>query len=432
MKSKYIRGFNIRMKARYRNILFIVIISLNSCAPFNLIDNLEYNESVQLYEYPINEYSSVFIRNEKGELINQHNIDSFKLELEKKDNKYSFDPCFEKDALKASDYTISRLYSEINSNLENQNFIKTKQGLAQLASFYPDIKKHSDYLFLESILYMQTDSLEKANETFNHFLKYSSGSYSRKIRGYRDADRYDSIFSLQRLYAKDFLKNPKSVGAYKNFKRIEPQYHYNCFKPGYLINSENYDRGTKWITSVVVGMDVSNYFVLGYQVNRNITNGLDANLSAMASHEYFSVGGGLPIQIYKTTDNRFGAKITPFFNYMHSDSAIVDDVKYEIDEGFFNFGVKISVGYYFLPNFSAGAYYKYNFRNESNPIQTKNNLNMWWTNEYDISLYYDIFKNFSLKTGVYNGDIVGGVLWSGWGIAYNFTSPGLILNVDMY
>ena len=57
---------------------------------------------------------------------------------------------------------------------------------------------------------------------------------------------------------------------------------------------------------------------------------------------------------------------------------------------------------------------------------------MWWTNQYDISLYYDIFKNFSLKTGVYNGDIVGGVLWSGWGIAYNFTSPGLILNVDMY
>ena len=423
----------LKMKFSYQIIIFFIIISLNSCAPFNLIDNLEYNESVQLYEYPINEYNSVYIRNKKGELINQHNIDSFKVELEKNNNKYSFDQCFEKDALKASDYTISKLYSEINSDLENQDFVKSKEGLKQLKNIYPNIKKYSDYLFLNSIMYVQADSIEKANETFNDFLKYSSGSYSKRIRGYRDADFNDSIFTLQRLYAKEFLKNPKTVSSYNNFKKIEPKYHYNCFKPGYLINPENYDRGTKWITSVVVGLDVSNYFALGYQVNRNLTNGLDANLSVMASHESYILGGGLPIQIYKTPDDRFGLKVTPFLNFMHADSANIDEVKYEIDSNFFNFGLKISAGYYFLPNFSVGAYYKYNFRNESNPIITNtNNIYLWWANEYDVSLYYDLFKNFSFKGGVYNGDLVGGVLWSGWEISYNLTTPGLILKVDMY
>ena len=48
-----------------------------------------------------------------------------------------------------------------------------------------------------------------------------------------------------------------------------------------------------------------------------------------------------------------------------------------------------------------------------------------------MSLYYDLFNNFSLKAGMYNEDFVGGILWSGWEISYNITNPGLILKVDM-
>lgn len=421
------------MKTKNQILNLIAFIGLSSCAPFNLIDNLKYNESVQLYEYPVNEYNSVFVRNKKGETVNQWNIDSFEVEVETNSKKYSFEQCFEKDVLKASDYKISRFYSEINSDLEKHDFVKAQEGLKQLERIYPNIKKFSDFLFLESISYAQSGDTERANETFIKFLKYSSGSYSGKVRGYRDADSNDSIFALQRMYAKDFLRNPTSVRGYTGFKKIVPQYHYNCFKPGYLINPENYARGVKWITGFVIGMDISNDFILGYQVNRNLKNGVDASLNIFASSQYASLGTGLPIQLYKAPDNRFAVKITPFFNYMHSDSVDFDNMKYEVDQGFFNFGAKISMGYYFLPNFSAGAYYIYNFRNEHNPVLAKKaNLNFWWNNVYDVSLYYDIFKNFSIKTGIYNGDVVGGVFWSGWEISYDFTNPALILKVDVY
>ena len=57
---------------------------------------------------------------------------------------------------------------------------------------------------------------------------------------------------------------------------------------------------------------------------------------------------------------------------------------------------------------------------------------MWMINEYDVSLYYNIFKGFSLKTGVKNDDLVAGIMWSCWEISYNISNPGLILRVDMY
>jgi hypothetical protein len=421
------------MKSVYQSIIIIFLISLSSCVPFNLMDHLNYNESVQLYEYRINEYRSVFIRNDKGELINRQNIDSFRIELENNNKRYSFDQCFEKDPLKASDLNISRLYSEVNSEMNNHDFPSAMEKMKQLENLYPDIKKFSDHLFLESVVYARQDSLEMANEKFREFLNYSSGSYSKKFRGYRDADLNDSLFVVQRRYASDYLQDPQSAGDYESFKKIEPRYHYNSFKPGYLMNPENSERGVKWLTNFMIGLDNSHNIAGGLQVYRKITNGMDVNMSILSSGETRAVGAALPVQLYKSIDDRLGLKVTPFINYIYTDSLTVDDVKYESDESFFNFGAKISLGYYLLPKVSLGAYYKYNFRNKNNPVlASSNDIYLWWNNEIDVSLYYDIFKNFSLKTGMYNGDFVGGFFWSGWEISYNISNPGLVIKVDMY
>ena len=153
----------------------------------------------------------------------------------------------------------------------------------------------------------------------------------------------------------------------------------------------------------------------------------------MTSGNTNGLGVAVPIQVYKSANDRLGIKVSPFASFTHSDSIKFEDTNYGIGQSFFNFGAKFSVGYYLLPNLSVGAYYKYNFHNTNNPILTKNNnLNLWWNNEYDLSLYYDITKGLSFKAGVYNGDIVSGVFWSGWEVAYNITNPGLIVRVEMF
>ena len=75
----------------------------------------------------------------------------------------------------------------------------------------------------------------------------------------------------------------------------------------------------------------------------------------------------------------------------------------------------------------------FNFHNTNNPILTKNhNINLWRQNKYDLSLYYDISKGLSFKAGLYNGELVSGLFWSGWEIAYNITNPSLVLRIEMY
>ena len=421
------------MKLNHPIIALILMLALGSCKPFNLMDHLEYNESVQLYEYRINKYNSVFIRNNSGALIDRENIDSFRVELENNRNRYSFVCCIEKDPLKASDLTISKLYAEINADLVSGDFQPAKEKLEQLENLYPDIRKFSDHLFLESVLYAGQDSLEKAKETFRKFLKFSSGSYSKRIRGFRDADQNDSLFAVQRRYASAYLHDPQTAGEYESFKMIEPKYHYNSFKPGFLLNPENNERGMKWHTNIMLGVDHSNLFLGGVQVYRKLLDRMDVNLSYMTSGETRYLEAALPVQLYKSIDDRLGIKISPFISHMHADSIIADDVKYGLNESFFNFGAKISVGYYLMPKVSLGACYKYNFINKNHPARASSkDIYLWWNNQADVSMYYDIFKNFSLKAGIYNGDFAGGFFWSGWEVSYNISNPGLVFRTDMY
>lgn len=407
---------------------------LSSCSTTLNFNNLNYDNDLELYEYPIDENNSVFPRNEVNQLINKINIDSFYTELEKKEFKYSFDESFENDnLLKYNDLKIAKLYSEINKQIVSKEFNSALNKAKQLELIYSDISKYSDLLFLKAIAFEQIDSLEQAKNNYSDFLNYSAGKYSKRFRGDRDSDISDSIWSLQRRYAKENL-NGLSIDDYSRFLTdIIPKYHYNSFQPGFLLNPEDYSRGVKWVTMLVFGTDYTNRVGIGYQVNRKLKSNLDLNLWTMASGNTTSFGAGVPIQIYKSTDDRFGLKFSPFISFAYTDSISVENKNYKIQQGIFNFGAKLSCGIYLLPNLSLGAYYRYNFHNINNPILTKkHNIYLWWQNEYDLSLYYDISKGLSLKTGIYKGDVVGGIFWSGWEISYNITNPGLVLRIDMY
>lgn len=166
-----------------------------------------------------------------------------------------------------------------------------------------------------------------------------------------------------------------------------------------------------------------------YKLNKRI----DINPRCTYSRNMSEFGLAMPIQIYKSENNNFGLKFTPFLNYLSIDSVKIDNTKYQFNENILNFGGRISLGYYLIQHFAIGAYYQYNFYNENNKIvNSKSQIAIWLKNEYDLSLYYNIYKGFSLKAGIKNNDFVAGLLWSGWEISYNITTPGLLLRVDMY
>lgn len=414
-------------------IVVSIVIGFSSCSKVNY-RNLKYDENLEIYKYPVNQYNSIFLRNGSDQLLNKSNIDSFYVESEKKGFKPTFEESLENDRLlKSSDLKISKLYSEINAHIESKEFDSALIKLNQLDAIYPDIRKFSDFLFLKAIAYEQIDSLDKAKTIYADYLNYSSGKYSVKFRGYRDLDITDSIWALQRNYAREKLADSAADNYSIFLSDLTPKYHFNSYQPGFLINPEDLSRGAKWHTMFVFGLDYLDGFGLGVYVNRKLKSNLDLNMWEMTSENTRSLGAGVPIQVYKSANDRFGVKVSPFASFTHSDSIIVDNTNYGVGQSFFNFGAKLSAGYYLLPNLSVGAYYKYNFHNANNPIQTKNNnIYLWWHNEYDLSLYYDISKGLSVKAGVYNGDVVSGLFWSGWEIAYNITNPGLILRVEMY
>ena len=422
------------MRILIKNVIITltILLGLNGCSILNF-NSVLYDENLDVYKYPINQTNSIFLRNEQGMLINDSNIDSFKVELEKKKNKYNFSNCIEEDEpLKFNDLKIAKLYSDINEKIKSNEFDIALSKLNQLETIYPDIKKYSDCLFLKANIYEQIDSFHLAKKYYDDFINYSCGKYSARFRGYRDLDANDSIFGLQREYAKDILSdhihNYSSIFLSDN----KPKYYFNSFQPGFLLNPEDYSRDVKWVTMLVFATDYSNRFGIGYLVNRKLNNIIDLNLWALATGKSTSFGAGVPIQVYKSSNDRFGIKISPFASFAYADSLIVDGTNYGIRQGLFNFGAKLSCGYSLLPNLSLGAYYKYNFHNTNNPILTKNNnIYLWWPNEYDISLYYNIVKGLSFKAGVYNGDIVSGIFWSGWEISYNITNPGFVMRIDM-
>tara|TARA_B100000809_G_scaffold4361_1_gene4588 strand:+ start:6530 stop:6790 length:261 start_codon:yes stop_codon:yes gene_type:complete len=78
-------------------------------------------------------------------------------------------------------------------------------------------------------------------------------------------------------------------------------------------------------------------------------------------------------------------------------------------------------------------YYKYNSINFENQYVTNtNNINIWFENEYDISLYYSLSKKLNLKTGIKDNDAVIGIYSYGWEISNNTSNPDIILKFELF
>lgn len=425
--------FNFNAK---NSILCIITLTIlfSSCATIK-VDRIEHNEDKQLYEYPVTVNQSILLRNEGNELITKSNLDSFILELESIENKYPFKERLEQaESLKKTDYEIATLYSNAVDNIKGQQYNAALEKIKGVKTLYPDAINYSDCSFLEAYTFQKMGNQKKASEKYNEYLNFSSGKYSERFRGYRNTNLNDTIWLQQRKYAKNYLsgQSPKFHNCF--LQQITPKFYYNSLQPGYSLNPEDNEESTKHIIMFVFGMDqFSNDFAGGIQYYRSLNKYFDINSLYLTSGDNREVGLAIPIQAYKSEDNRFAIKISPFLQLTNIENLYFEGSELEMDEDIFNYGIKASAGYFFIPKLSIGAYYYYHRYNKHNHYSLESHpIDIWYDNEYDISLYYNLFKGFSLKSGIKAGDFVAGFYWSGWEMSYNISDGDFVLRVAMY
>lgn len=334
--------------------------------------------------------------------------------------------------LKKSDYELSKSYGAVNQLILSGDYQKALVGLNRLNTLYPDIYKYSDADFLKATAYERLELVDSAKIAYSRFLKYASQKYASRFRGHRDDDKDDRQLIAERNYAGNYLLDREQTESVE-FIPIQPRYYYGSLQPGYTLNSEDMAKNSRGILMFLFGTDMNGYFSGGFQYYYKINDRFNINPRYASSGNITEYSLAAPIQVYKSEDNRLGLKFTPFVNYVSLDSVKINDQMYALRESFMNFGARISAGYYPVQHLAIGAYYQANFYNKQHPFHSKkSNIDMWMINEYDVSLYYNIQKGFSLKAGVKNDDLVAGIFWSGWEISYNISSPGLIFRVDMY
>lgn len=413
------------------NSLFMLFLS--SCATFNT-DLIKYNEDKELYEYGASPEDAIILRNQNNELISELNYEAFLEELETVDNDYSHPKLIENaNSLKAIDYKIATLYAESVEAINNEKFEDVPNRMEKLESLYPDALYFSNCSFLNAYALEKMGKPDDAKEKYLEYLTFSSGKFTERFRGYRNSDLQDSTWIQQRNYARDYVSENTLEIDSSFFSPFIPKYYYSSFHPGYSINPEDYKDKTKHIFMFVLGLDISNNIAFGVQYYRPINKYFDINPRYNTSGAVRDIGMAVPIKLYKSVDNKFALKLSPFFTYSRIKELNFDDTTWEMDDNIFDFGIKASAGYYLAPKLSLGVSYSLHRYNENNKYLSDNHgIEIWYFNEYDVSFYYDLFKGFSLKSGIKDGDFVAGVYWSGWEISYNINESKFIFRIDMY
>jgi hypothetical protein len=409
------------------------VILLHSCATFNP-GLIKYNEDKTLYEYGGSHENAVPLRNKNNELISESNYESFLQEMEDNDNKYQGSKTYEKaNSIKFTDHKIASLYAESVAEINKGQFEKVSAKMDSLLSLYPDALYFSDCSFLDGFALQNLGKTFEAKEKYMEFINYSSGKYTERFRGHRYSDPNDSIWMAERNYAKSFVEGKQVMADIDFFEPFQPKYYYNSLHPGYGINPEDYAENTKHILMFVFGLDLSNNFSAGIQYYRQLNKYFDINPGYMTSGAIREISLAIPIKLYQSENNNLGIKVSPFMRYSGISKLDINGVQTEFDENIFDFGMKASAGYYFAPRLSVGASYIYHRYNENNPfLFSTQNIQIWYFNEYDVSLYYDLWKGFSLKSGIKAGDFVAGIYWSGWEISYDFSQNDFVFRIDMF
>jgi hypothetical protein len=305
--------------------------------------------------------------------------------------------------------------------------------LDAIRNFYPEAVLYSDVAFLQGFVSAkESDSLNTVRY-YNEFLRFSSKKYSERFRGYFLSDTNNDFWRRQREFASEFLERRKPKDTLDFIQSITPKYYFQSLQPGYTLNEEELALHPNGEFFITLGTNFSSDYSLGLQYYLNLKNNFDINPGFFISEHIQAASLALPLQLFRSADNSLGLKLSPFVRYNMYGSIDLNGNKLDFKENFFNAGFKISAGYYFVQRLSVAGWYTYNYYNHNHPYEARSqNINLWWENEYDLSLYYNIFKGFSLKSGIQNGDVVAGIYLQGTEVSYNISNNSFVWRSDLY
>lgn len=418
-----------------RRVLLMLMagILIQGCARLN-ISKVTYNPVKQVYEYSLPGMDPVVLRTNSGELVTEDNFETFMVEQSLMDYNYPFDDRAElAGPPKEADYRIASLYAESVHRIKEENFSAAAETIEQLEKTYPEAVYYSDVAFLRGYIQEKLGQDEEAKRNYDTYLAFSSGKFSDRFRNYKHADPNDKYWLQQRAYAADFLagRTPRTDTDF--LKEITPKYFFTSLQPGFTMNAEGLEGRPRGIFSIALGKDLSSDLSGGFQYYRNLIDGMDINPEFSISRNMWELRMAVPIQLYRAENNRFGIKVSPYGHYSKINTFRSGGSKIDVGESVLNYGVKSSMGFFIVQRLSLGAYYTWNYYNAGRPFSKNEHLpDLWWDNEYDVSLYYPLINGLNLKAGMKSGDWVAGFYLPGWEISYNINEGNIILRTEMY
>lgn len=409
-----------------------ILLMVCSCGSVNPL-KIKYDDEKTQYTYR-HSHQDISLRNQNNQLIDSSNIENFKTEIELNRNNYSFDNRLENELLlRNSDFSIARLYSDINARIKDKNYLQAQSKLTQIRQVYPDIDLYSDTYFLEGYIWEKLGQADLAADAYQKFYTYSSQKYSGKFRGHKHTDTNDSMYIVERNYANNYIQQkPDSINE-AILLPIQPKFHYTSFQPGFIHNPDEFNKKSNLLTNLSLGVTSDNKFAYGLMFTSCSENSpINVRLGGVKSKNMTELFFALPIQVIKTASNNFGLKISPYLFC----STVKFDVSYnEVNraEILFNAGLKASATYFLTQKFFLGTYYQWNQYNENNPYYLNiHDAKVWYPNEFDFSAYYNLFKNVNLKVGFKNKNIVAGFYLGNTELTYNISTSNLIWRTELF
>lgn len=412
-----------------------LVLSLSGCRTLDT-DQLVLNPQSQVYEAK-HGGSRIPLRLNSGVLVDSSNLDDFANELAARGNHYPFSVRKEPSVLlKRSDWKMETYFDAIHTAISNEDYNQVFDYARLIRNVYPQVDLFSNLAFLEGYTFEQLGLNTEANQRYFRFLNYSSQTYSALQRGYEHADPNDSIYLEQRNAARQVVNGNRAMHVFE-FLPIPPKHHVIPNQPGFLDNA-SFSSMKHLSLGFSLGRDYRDALSLGLRLSRPLLKKAQMVVQAEVSRNTATGTVGLPIQLYRTDNNNFGAKLSPFltYSYRYDTNQTADLVS--LQRSYVNGGFQLSAGYFLLPNLSLGGVYTYHLRDlpyqaaETGSQGQTNSLSQVGKNSYDLSLYWGLLDNLSLKAGVKDKDIVLGCFLSGWEVSWSLNQQRLILTSNLF
>lgn len=390
-------------------------------------NRLVLNQQSQVYEAR-HGGKTIPIRLNSGELVNESNLETFEHEQTARGNHYPFSLRKEPSVLlKRSDWSLTSRFDAIHSAITNQLYNEVFALARDIRSIYPQADLYSNLAFLEGYAFEQLGIVQEAKKSYSQFLAFSNQTFSALQRGYEQADPSDSIYLEQRNAARQFVNGNRAMHVFE-FLPIPPKHHVVPNQPGFIENT-SFSDSKRCKPGVSIGRDYCDALSLGLRLSRPMSDKIRFVLFSEISQHEVKGTLGLPLQLFRTPSNNFGVKLAPFLTYSYRFDLPRDADFGSSQRGKLDVGIQLSSGLFLMPNLLVGGYYK-GMESPGSPGTT--------SHYYDLSAYWNIFENLSLKAGVKKEadirkhDLIIGCFLSGWEIAWSLNNHRLILTTDLF